>query len=150
MSRYRMNRFWEKLKGLQTYWHGRPLDRRPYAALRHIHLRRFPSADPDRFTRLWCEIAALCDRAPLEMHEEDRLLDLNPRPSRWSLDFGGHPRLENLYALIVNESRGRRAPKPQFETIGEVLDYLLISDSGDPIKDSRPSSGASRASIYRR
>jgi hypothetical protein len=131
------------LKGWRAHAHGRPLELRAYEELRGIHERRFPSTDPTRFTRLWCHVAALCNVPPLEMNENQRLVDLNP--GEWSLGLDEHPRLENLSAFIVMESRHRPLPRPVFTTVGDVLDYLLLTESGLSILDeSRSSQGVPR------
>ena len=102
----------------------RPVDVRAYDELRHIHERRFAGSDAERFVRLWCEIASLCDVSPLDMHENERLGELCPQ-SRW-LGFV-HPsaRQENLEALVLMESRHLPPPTVPPTTVGDVLDYLL-------------------------
>lgn len=122
----------------------------PYEDLRHIHLRRFPDTDRARFARLWCELSALCDVRPLELHEDNRLLDLNPRvQGRW---FGSeaHPRLENIEELVTVESAERPYPKAPLETVGDVLDYLLIAESGAAIQDATTPPSSHASTVYRR
>jgi hypothetical protein len=97
--------------------------------LRDIHQRRFAGSDAERFTRLWCEVAAICNVSPLEMHEDKRVVDLCP-PWRLLGLTEPSPRLENLEALIMEESKDRPPPESTMWTVGEVLDYLLESSTG--------------------
>jgi hypothetical protein len=110
-----------------------PVERRPYEDLKHIHLRRFATADATRFTRLWCEIAAICNVPPLGLHEEDRISDLFPKEG--TLVWPSH-RFEELEFLIVDERRERTPAGPDLNMVGELLDHLLFSDSGSPILDA--------------
>jgi hypothetical protein len=102
----------------------RPVDVRSYDELKHIHERRFVGSDAERFRRLWCEIASLCEVSPLEMHENDRLGDRCPQ-SRWLRLVHPGARQENLEALVLMESRHLPPPTVLATTIGDVLDYLL-------------------------
>lgn len=111
----------------------RPVERRPYEDLEHIHLRRFAKADAARFTRLWCEIAAISKVPPLELNAADRISDLFPKQG--TLVWPSY-RFEELEFLVVDERRERAPAGPDLDTVGEVLDHLLFSDSGSAIRDA--------------
>ena len=112
------------LRWLRSPFRPSPVDVRSYEELRHVHERRFPASDPERFVRLWCEVADLCGVLPLEMHEDDRPEELFP-PDRVLGLVEPNVALEEISALIMAESRGRPPPKTRPNTVGEVLDYLL-------------------------
>ncbi len=100
-----------------------------YAELRNIHERRFQGTDPERFVRLWCEIAGLCGVSPMEMHENDRPEELCP-PHRVLGLVEPNAALEEISALIMAESRDRPLPASRPSTVGDVLDYLLGTSAG--------------------
>lgn len=95
-----------------------------YEELRHIHQRRFAKTDPERFVRLWCEIADICEVSPRSLHENSNLADLCP-PFRLLGLVEPSSRNEALEALVMAETRGKAPPARRPTTVGEMLDYML-------------------------
>lgn len=83
-------------------------------------MRRFADADRVEFARLWCEIATICDVDPLKLHEDDSLRELCPEPLL-TFDL----KLQELEALVIQESRELPPPRRRPNTVGEIIDYLL-------------------------
>ena len=88
-----------------------------FRTVEHIHARRFPSADRGRFLELWCQIAEICETAPEELHEDERIVTVPPE------ELFLHDRVEDLLELTLRESRG--VPTKMLETIGDLMDFLL-------------------------
>ena len=88
--------------------------------LEPIRAARFPGTAPDRFAVLWCAVAEIIGVDVLTMRAEDCVIDLCPN-SRW---LGFNARIENLEALVLDESRNRPPPLKKMETIGDIIDYL--------------------------
>lgn len=109
------------LRDFVKRWFSRPV---PVDAelLDAVHARRFSGSDKARLGRLWAEIAHVFDIAPAELHEDDRIDERCP-PPRWGICF--NERIENLSAMIHQESRGRPPWVSPPVTVGDVLDYLL-------------------------
>lgn len=63
---------------------------------------------------------------PLKMHEDDRLSDLCPLERFLGVDWPSG-RLESLEALTLKERR-ERWQGPDLDTVGDLLDYLLMAD----------------------
>ena len=95
-----------------------------YNSVKDIHQERFRSIERERFIRVWCEIAKVCNISPISMNKNDLISDLIP-PRRLLGLIESDFRFENLEALI-NAERGQKAP-PDFElkTVADILDYLL-------------------------
>ena len=92
----------------------------------HIHARRFPSADRGRFLELWCQIAEICETAPEELHEDERIVTVPPE------ELFLNDRVEGLLDLVLRESRGD--PTSKHETLGDLMDFLLDPNHAKRVK----------------
>lgn len=86
--------------------------------LEPVYQRSFPGTDRRRFYRLWCRLAFVVGRDPLELREDDRIIELCDR------DPDG-PRFLSVMDLVAGEAGRNPLPEGQLETVGAVIDYLL-------------------------
>lgn len=113
-----IRRWWRAVSGLGL--RPRAIRRVDEHALETIRARRFAIADKEEFARIWCEIATICDVDPLKLHEDNLLRELCPEsPLSFNL------RMQELEALVLQETKERRPPRSRPNTVGEVIDYVL-------------------------
>jgi hypothetical protein len=113
-ARDSIRRWWRTACGPRTIRHA------DQEELEAIRARRFADADRGEFARLWCEIATICDVDPLKLHEDDLLRDLCPEPL---LTF--NLKIQELEALVMQETQDLPPPRSRPNTVGEVVDYVL-------------------------
>lgn len=88
-------------------------------SLAPIFERRFPGASLEDFQCLWLEVAHMVGVSPLELHEDDKPLDLCP-PPRWSHI---NDTLDGLIHLALRARPG--TPDTDLRTVGELMDWML-------------------------
>lgn len=94
--------------------------------LQELLSRRFRTVDRERFAALWSEIANICGVDPLVMHEDDEIQRLCPTKGVLDLNL----KMMELEALVMAESKHLRPPAHRPQTVGDIIDYLLVNSVG--------------------
>lgn len=108
--------------GMSELFRKRPsddLNAASFAQLKPILERRFAGAEPNAFVRLWGEMARICGVDPLDLHEDDELMNLCP-PPEWSHI---NDKMDSLVYLAMRERRG--SPSVPLRTVGDLMDWML-------------------------